>query len=947
MTVERHFLGWDEPVVSKIRRFLIGDGTPDPDALAGLLLLVPTQQSGRRLRQSLASHSAAHGVHLGYLRPRLPIDLVRVSATDLQVASSLESMALWARLLLDVDYSHLTSLFPAREQNRTFSWALATGKLLQNLRYQLAAAGLTIRKVTSTFSDVLEEPDRWAEMASLEESYLALVARVGRVDAGESRIQQSQSPTVPEGTTRIVLACTPDPDPIALHGLEHLAQDYPVQVLIHAPETMADRFDEWGRPLADKWRDAFVDIVDAERNLRLAGTPAEQSRLAVSILTEAHYGPLDIGIGVPDAEVVPFLSSEMAVAGLKTYDPDGKPMAAHPLFGLLESYRLLVDEGSYTSLAAFLRHPDVLHHLHAEMGLTALRVLTDLDKFQNYHLPSDFRDVCARLQTENATSDPSFASLAAVVERVRTDMLPVPGETPSADMRAFLQNVFSHRRLSFEQSTDTEFTAVAQQVVDLLSEYDDSCVESLRLGTAETRRLFIEQLRSAHYDVTRPAAAVDLEGWLELHWNDAPFLLVTGMNEGKVPEGITGDPFLPDSLRRQLGLRDDADRLARDTYLMQAYVESRRSSGRVCFIAGKTGSGGDPLKPSRLLFNCDDGSLPERARMLFGTPESHTVHYPATTSFLLLPTPPSDLPVERHDIQSLPVTGFKDYLSCPFRFYLRRVLRMEPLGDRKKEMDALDFGSLIHDVLSRLAADSDLRSSTDAKALTRFLHEEAIRWTRARFGTSLPLNLQMQLDAARERLSAAAHAQAREAADGWEIVLVEFPVECIMGDLRLHGRIDRVDRQRHTGQSRVLDYKTSDNGTSPDKEHLKGLNDSMRDYTQVLVAGKERRWVDLQLPLYSHMLATHSPEFADTVPGYFNIPGRVDETGVKLWDGFTPELRESAITCARGVAMDLRDRRFWPPSPRVTYDDFESLFHVEPGLCIDVDPFQEYMRSPR
>ncbi|TFH35400.1 MAG: hypothetical protein E4G93_03830, partial [Dehalococcoidia bacterium] len=397
MTVSRHFLGWDEPVVTKVRRFLVGDDTPAPDALAGLLLLVPTQQSGRRLRQSLALHAAGHGVQLGHLRPRLPIDLVRPLASDVHVASPMECLALWTRVLLDVDYSQLLSLFPTGDGDRGFSWALATARLLQNLRNQLAAGGLTIRKVATDFSEVLEEPQRWGELAWLEESYLRRVEQAGRIDPGESRIRQAAAPHVPEGTTRIVLACTPDPDSIALAALARLSSDYEVQVLIHAPDEMSHRFDEWGRPTIAEWRDAIVEIPDTRRNLRLSGVPSEQSKLAMSILAEDMFGPLDIGIGMPDSEVVPFMAAEMARVGVEPFSPEGKPLSAHPLFVLLERYGSLVDNRSYASVAAFLRHPDVLHHLYHDLGLSSRRLLTELDEFQNMHLPADLQDILGRL----------------------------------------------------------------------------------------------------------------------------------------------------------------------------------------------------------------------------------------------------------------------------------------------------------------------------------------------------------------------------------------------------------------------------------------------------------------------------------------------------------------------------------------------------------------------
>jgi ATP-dependent helicase/nuclease subunit B len=948
MAIERCFLGWDEPVVTKVRRFLLGDDAPDPNALDGILLVVPTQQSGRRLRQSLTAHCARHDVHLGYIRPRLPIDLVRSSTNEAQVASPLECTALWAHLLLEVDYSRLTSLFPARDGDHGFAWSLRTGKLVQDLRYQLAAAGITVAQVATDFHSVLDEPERWDELAWLEERYLKLVHDMSRVDPGELRIENALRPQAPDGATRIILACAPDPEPIALHALGHLARDHTVQVLVHAPESFADRFDEWGRPLHPMWREAVMDIPDAEKNLRLAGSPSEQSRLAVSIIAEETFGPEDIGLGVPDRDVLPFLSADLQATGLSAFDPNGSTLSSHHLFLLLERYRALVDEGSYAAVASFLRHPDVLDHLHKDRGISTRLLLTELDEFHNHCLPLDTGDVLTRLGVDGRSklpADAPFPTLTHAIDYLRQEVLPTDSSATVGDMLSFLQGIFSHRRLSADDAADVDFATVAQTVVELLTGYEESCVAGLKLAAGHIRTLLVEQLGSARYDAAHTGATIDLEGWLELHWNDAPFLIVTGMNDGKVPESITSDPFLPDSLRQQLGLRHDADRLARDTYLMQALIESRRTDGRACFILGKTGSSGDPLKPSRLLFSCSDAALPKRAAMLFGTPEGRAVNHAATTSFLLQPSPPEDIASEHHDITSMGVTAFKDYLDCPFRFYLKRVLRMETLDDRKTEMDPLDFGLLIHHVLSEMGEREDLRTTSDVRVLTQFLHERAERWATTRFGPSLPLNLQMQLDAAQERLSAVARAQAAEAANGWDIVLVEHDIEAVIEGVRVHGRIDRVDRHRESGQIRILDYKTSDTAGYPEKEHLKNTSADMADYALVNVNDRARRWVDLQLPLYAMMLQKDDARLAGASPGYFNIPGTIDNTGIELWPGFTDEIMESATICAHGIARDIRSRKFWPPAAHVSNDDFETLFHVEPQECIDTNSFNSYMEG--
>ena len=109
--------------------------------------------------------------------------------------------------------------------------------------------------------------------------------------------------------------------------------------------------------------------------------------------------------------------------------------------------------------------------------------------------------------------------------------------------------------------------------------------------------------------------AVELLGWLELPLDDAPAVIVTGVNERILPEAVGADPFLPGSLRTRLGIPDDGARYARDAYLLSALIHSR---DEVHLIAGRTNSAGDPLRPSRLLFADEPTVVAERIRRYLG-----------------------------------------------------------------------------------------------------------------------------------------------------------------------------------------------------------------------------------------------------------------------------------------------------------------------------------------
>ena len=494
---------------------------------------------------------------------------------------------------------------------------------------------------------------------------------------------------------------------------------------------------------------------------------------------------------------------------------------------------------------------------------------------------------------------------------------------------------------------DIDFVTVAQAMDAALRRLSAGPLTTLGLDKASAMELLLWSLGREPYYPEPEDAIIDLEGWLELPWNDAPFLIVTGMNEGKVPDSHPADVFLPDTLRRQLNLRHDEDRLARDAYLATSLVESRREGGRVCFVVGKTGATGDVLRPSRLLFRCGDAELPRRAEQLFATPAEGRSGHPSSIPFRLEVVPPPDIPADRLELERISVTAFRDYLYCPFRYYLKHVLGMKAMDDRKTELDAMDFGSLVHDALHEMALNEEMRRSEDVHRLQELLWAKAADWVTERFGRSPPLQVEVQLQSARQRLGQAARVQARLVREGWEIVRAEMTIQGEMDGVQVRGKIDRIDRHRETGRVRLLDYKTSERGGTPEAAHLGSLSADRecRDYTLIEVAGKRRRWTDLQVPLYAILLSSDTELRGPFELGYFNLPGAVDDTDVVLWKDVTAGLLESAQACAMGVITDIKGRRFWPPAQKLTYDDFESLFPADPALCVNAEDFQAFLHG--
>jgi ATP-dependent helicase/nuclease subunit B len=301
----------------------------------------------------------------------------------------------------------------------------------------------------------------------------------------------------------------------------------------------------------------------------------------------------------------------------------------------------------------------------------------------------------------------------------------------------------------------------------------------------------------------------------------------------------------------------------------------------------------------------------------------------------------------------LRVTHFSGYLACPFRFFLKSRLRMEPVEFEKEEMDPRDFGTLVHLALEALYDEDWARGCTDAGKLRNLLVDALDRVVADRYGTRLPAPLAMQREVARQRLGRAAEIQAAERAGGWVIEAVEHDFGAApewgssLAGIPVHGSVDRIERH-HDGRVRILDYKTSKVAVSPEDAHLDPLprGTGAADFpdwrTTAGSDGKPRLWTNLQLPLYVLWARSHFPEATSVSPGYFNLPAALGNTGISTWEtGHFGSVIGSAEACAAAVGEAVRNNVFWPPETKVSYDDFSVLAPVGTlEEAVDADAWQ-------
>ncbi len=923
-------LSWDHPLPAAAAAWLVaqagwsGDGPLD---LRSWLVVVPTRQSSRRLREAIAVAAAARGQAVFSPRVIVPEQVPTALADLPEAASRLESTLAWARVLRAVPLARVRTLLPVEPPERDFPWALSLAQRLMRVQGQLNEEGLSFAAVAEAEGN--PERERWRQLADLEARWLQELGSQGWAGRGAVESAGLAAVNRPAGVERVAVIGVPDALGIALAYLQRLvAVGGRVEVLVYADPAQLDlaaAFDSWGRPRTEFWSDREMPWTDFNQQVRLMADPAAQAE-HIGQLARRYARPDEwLDVALVDPEVRGPLEQVLAEAGLPSYNPEGTTWRRGRLHGLLTKLAALMERPSHDVIGSLLRHPDVLPVVLAGAAEGPAALLRRWDQVREDHLVATLDEALAF-----AGESPL---LAAALRRIATWRDQLCGGEFGPGAMALLAEIYGETPIA----AGSAFADAAAHWAETVAALEGAASLAAGLSRAEQWRLAVQVFGEGARFETKAPEALELGGWLELLWADAGHAVIAGANDGRLPEAVVGDAFLPENLRVALGLRSNAQRLARDAYLLTVALASRRGEN-VTVLVGKTADNGEPLRPSRLLLAGNEAALPARVRRLFRPLETNAANLPWRRAWTLRPervAPP----------QTVSVTALRDWLACPFRFYLKRVLRMEPRDLDKSELDARDFGTLVHAALQAMGESPALRDCTDEATLRDGLLDVLEAEAKRTFGAEPSLPLIIQLESARQRLRRVATIEAAERQAGWRTEKVEWEFAVPLGPLTVRGKIDRIDRHAD-GRVRVIDYKTSDKAKAPLEAHVETLRevDAERpEWLQVEIGGRTKRWVDLQLPLYRRALAAEYG--TDLTCAYFNLPKAVGETGLLAWPDDAPELQGAAERCAEAVAAAIGAGEFWPPVEDLARGEAEWATVFHDGIAASVA--EDWIRGAR
>ena len=953
--LSRVFLDWSQPFLPSLAVWLLAGAPriPAPD-LSNTVVVLPTAAAGRSLREHLARLTLESAMLLPHIITP-DVILTWASAAADSVAGRGEEIAAWASVLTSLKLEQWRALFPVDPVAQDIRWATGAAADLLKLRRTLEEGGRNLAQAAAALGPAHPEAARWSSLAKLEAMAVTRLEVGGWQDPITVRLAAARAPVLPEGVTRVVVAGVPDSIHLVRLALEKIAEtpSFNLTIVIHAPESAGASFDAWGRPNPEVWTRQEIKLPKGNDSVTLTTRPEDAAGILLEALTNPKTRDTTV-IGTADPEVSAPLRRRAAAAKIEVYDPDGLPLLEHEISWLLQSLTQLLRTGSWAAASQLLRVPDVLA---AACRRGHLQSLEAWDDFQSERLPQNLSQAAPLARhwsearhgdnpTEASPADhwrhPDLPGMLEWFQRTLTALKNAPLPTAVA---TFLETLYRGRK--FATPADRQrFTHALAAWQEALESVERGAAAFLPgLSPADRLELAGSMVRDNRLYAPHPENAYALHGWLELPWQDAPHIIIAGMNEGMVPDSVQGDAWLPDSVRALLDLKTNETRLARDSYLLTAMIAGRRGHGSIRLLAGRMTSAGDPLKPSRLLLRCSAVDLPSRALRLFpreittesDRPPSPPWHRAWT---LKLPMPRPDAKV----FQRLSVTAFGDYLKCPFRFYLKHGLKMEGVDASITELEANTVGNIFHNTMEAFHKTAQ-RDSSDAAEIARILHAEFDNTIAETYGSSLTIPVVMQLEVIRNCLTKAAEIHAAESEKGWRFEQVEmaFPTLVRLQGTEIRGRIDLIQRHPQEGY-RILDYKTSSTAKHPAEAHLKAVTSkaaqealrtsAIGHFATVEHRGKVHVWQNLQLPLYARIMADHYGVEKVGV-GYINLPRAVNEARLEMWEDIDEPLLESAWQCAKGVISNIQQGIFWPPGPKVQYDDFESLVFQDAESSFD------------
>ncbi|RJQ40255.1 MAG: PD-(D/E)XK nuclease family protein [Nitrospiraceae bacterium] len=379
---------------------------------------------------------------------------------------------------------------------------------------------------------------------------------------------------------------------------------------------------------------------------------------------------------------------------------------------------------------------------------------------------------------------------------------------------AFLQISDALRGILSELDfSDTGDIDIKEQAAGIPKEL--SLIDSLALSDtgANSLREFIDNLRYILNSSGKETEGegVQVSGFFDLRCTEPEYLYLGGMKDGDLPAMPEMDLLLPDNVKARLGL-----------VTMKRYLNLQH------FIFTRLTASSQNTRLSYPAMEADKLFLPSPFLPWKAGATERTPGILCREEELLRDT---EIPLSSHikeitirdrlikkqfgENSRIRVTDIDAYRACRRKFFIEKMLRLEPSETKEYEVEAMLLGTIIHEVMEELMAKpfaclDDMRADAE-KILSKILAEKPLENYWKDFIKESFLSILPEIYDIENGLRA----------EGYTFMRAETPVEGeVLKGIKLKGKIDRIDRkvkseklkvessEENTTEVELIDYKT-------------------------------------------------------------------------------------------------------------------------------------------
>lgn len=390
-------------------------------------------------------------------------------------------------------------------------------------------------------------------------------------------------------------------------------------------------------------------------------------------------------------------------------------------------------------------------------------------------------------------------------------------------------------------------------------------------------------------------------------------LVIAGAEQEHLPGHPAISPFFNDQVRRELGLKNHDAHYAERFYHIRRLLEAAPA----ILITAREEQDGEPVVVSHWLAYLT--TLHQQAYQQDLTPQQLALLTEQTDAVQVIRCRHRELP----ELQQQPRPGvaatllpdkfspsdYQQLLNCPYQYYAARCLQLSPPEEISEALSKADYGERVHLCLQALHSKVRGLPGPFSQSFNRNNREAAIAMLQeissAVFADVLADNFEHQawLSQWQAYIPIYIDWQIARASD-WQIEEVETRAEIGFHDLRLKGRLDRIDVAQQ--DIAVIDYKT---GFTPKQEEV--LNGEY-----------------IQLPFYALLEQLQQPGKRVRQVGYLKFEAS-DKVGMpySLEDEALRELAEAIAGRLLEIVVQMKNREGMP-----AWGDNQTCEHCDMSL---------------